>query len=467
MTIYSNRKRSLVIIYTVFVLFVSTQVVQRLCVTQKRCINFHPNELSLSYFLTTNMNGLFALNGSADGRFELQPTLQNSVNPRFFQANPSALWDAISRLHTSTDSHFFAKKIPLYTLITTPWVRVSSVLSGQWCKETLFSCLRTSHRQFITRYLEFNTAQIIVSLWYGSSQATGSETALTARNSGLSHLFAPSGLHLNSSIATISALSGLLIAKKKLITMHIMGVILFVGLVGVLPSLLRAGVYHILGYLYALSGRSVSSVVRLLHSVLITLIFLPGMLLSVGYQLSVVATLGLILIAPVTPSVSRYFLDSFSTRDLGLGSSGSSSGLLNHVARYFLEMSLIGVTAQLVTLPLVWYYFNQIQPFGILFSLVFLWLVPILVQFLVWSLLTSLLSTAFSVMVVDHGIMAVHVLLFQPLLEYVSFFLSYFSNFFDPLSLPEISWLQVIGLYLVIGMLFGILRLSLQRVSHA
>lgn len=467
MSIYSNKKRALIITYTSFVIVVLAHSLHQICITQKRCIKEDPNKLSQHSLFTNGAGDFLEFQHGHNTKFEGSITSGKPDSTIIHQGLISVLWDVFSRVMSISDSHIFAEKVPIYTYMTSHFLEATSVLSGQQCQESIFSCLRKMHLLTIRRYLEFETAQIILSLWYGSGQTTGSEISILARNAGLSHLFAPSGLHLNSSIATISLLSGIILARKKLITIYIMGVLLFVGLVGVLPSLLRAAMYHILGYLYSLTGRSVSSQVRLVHSVMITVLMMPGMLISVGYQLSVVATVGLILIAPYTPSVSRLFLDSLSVSDSSSITASVSSDLLSSVLRYVLDMSLIGVTAQLVTLPLVWYYFNEIQPIGILFSLAFLWMIPILVQSIVWSVSSTILGFLLSSSLLDQVIMTSHVIVLQPVLKIVAVLLSFVSNLLDPVTLPEISWVHVIGMYLMLGLMYLVLRLRLQNVSNA
>ena len=115
-------------------------------------------------------------------------------------------------------------------------------------------------------------------------------------DSGLSHLSAVSGTHL-------SLVAGALIGTLRLLraprwtTLPVLctGVVLFVLLVQPAPSVIRAAVMGTIGALAVFAGRGRASSALLFLCVLILLLYDPWYSVAPAFQLSVTATLGIVL----------------------------------------------------------------------------------------------------------------------------------------------------------------------------
>ncbi len=136
---------------------------------------------------------------------------------------------------------------------------------------------------------------------------------------------------------------------------------LYVLFVGADPSALRAGVMGVLFVFAIVLGRASTAYVSLCFAALIMTLLNPLTLWDVGFQLSFAATLGLILF---TPAIQTRFERFFTPR------------LPQEHARWilgFLSTGLIvTLAAQILTLPLIVFYFGRLSVVGLLANLLIL-----------------------------------------------------------------------------------------------
>jgi competence protein ComEC len=134
----------------------------------------------------------------------------------------------------------------------------------------------------------------------------GIDAALTAdaKTTGLTHLVAVSGSHM----AIVAALV-LLMLRRFGPRVSGVGVVAAFGvlvlLVGVQPSVVRAVAMGLIAVVAAVVGRSRSGLSALSGTVFTLLLIDPTLAVSVGFALSVQATAGLILLAPVLTRALR------------------------------------------------------------------------------------------------------------------------------------------------------------------
>jgi competence protein ComEC len=118
------------------------------------------------------------------------------------------------------------------------------------------------------------------------------------RATGLSHLLVVSGENVAMVLAPVLALS--LLVRFSMRTRFLVGVftvVFFVLLTGADPSVLRAGVMAVLALTCTLLGRPRSTAAILGGAVFILLLADPSLVSSVGFQLSVAATAGMVALA--------------------------------------------------------------------------------------------------------------------------------------------------------------------------
>lgn len=174
------------------------------------------------------------------------------------------------------------------------------------------------------------------------------------RTAGLSHLLVISGFHVAIIMLGVLAIADAFVDQKWAVFITIIVLILYVLLVGVKPSVVRAtlmGVSYLIGS-RLLGTRGFSLGVLMLAGILMTMIR-PQWVWSVGFQLSFLAVLGILL---YTSKATRWMRRQ-SKNLFG----GVVTGWLNPA------LQIMGMTfgAQALTIPITAWYFRQISPISL------------------------------------------------------------------------------------------------------
>ena len=120
---------------------------------------------------------------------------------------------------------------------------------------------------------------------------------------GLAHILAASGFHVSLLLAVVLGMTQRLQVSLRFgIGLGIL--VLYVGLTGLQPSILRASLMGVAGLLGLLTERKVNSTRSLLVIATILLFINPLWILDLGFQFSFLATLGLIVTLP--PLLKRF-----------------------------------------------------------------------------------------------------------------------------------------------------------------
>lgn len=147
--------------------------------------------------------------------------------------------------------------------------------------------------------LSEDAAGLLPGLVVGDTSAVPAQVQREFKDSGLSHLMAVSGSNLAVVAGAVLLLLRVLRVGPRLSAV-VAGLALvgFVILTGGEPSVLRAGVMGAVGLLALALGRQRSVLPALAVAVCVLVIYDPAMAVNFGFALSVLATAGLVLLAP-------------------------------------------------------------------------------------------------------------------------------------------------------------------------
>jgi competence protein ComEC len=178
---------------------------------------------------------------------------------------------------------------------------------------------------------------------------------------GTSHIVAISGFNLAVLIGVFMALFSRAVGPVRGAALTIAVIIAYTVLVGAGASVVRAAIMGSLGVIAQRLGRRSAGLNTLaLAAVGMTLVN-PLTLWDVGFQLSAAATLGLILYAePFENALNRWLARRFPAERAA------------SLARLAAELFLLTFAAQLTTLPLIAYTFEQVSLISLLANLVIL-----------------------------------------------------------------------------------------------
>ena len=221
--------------------------------------------------------------------------------------------------------------------------------------------LRSRCSALLNRVLPEPAASLANGMLLGIEGGIPPEVDEAFKATGTTHVIVISGSNIALLTGVLMGLLGLLIGKRRAAWPTAVAVVLYVLLVGADPSALRAGVMGVLFVFAIVLGRASTAYVSLCFAALIMTLLNPLALWDVGFQLSFAATLGLILF---TPSIQARFERFFTPR------------LPQEHAHWilgFLSTGLIvTLAAQILTLPLIVFYFGRLSVVGLLANLLIL-----------------------------------------------------------------------------------------------
>ncbi len=199
---------------------------------------------------------------------------------------------------------------------------------------------------------------VMEALLLGRRQDLSNEMVLNYQNAGAMHMLAISGLHIGILLMIINSIlkpmERIRYGKKVKLLLLISFLWFFAFLSGLSASVIRAVFMFTVLSIGLNSGRRNNLSHYLFTSFFLSLIINPGYLFDLGFQLSYSAVLSIIAISPIWQSFWKP----------------------NHkILRYFWNLLVISLSAQLGVLPLSLYYFHQ---FSALFFLSSLCIIPFL-----------------------------------------------------------------------------------------
>ena len=187
-------------------------------------------------------------------------------------------------------------------------------------------------------------AALLHALLFGEKSSMNAEVKSAFRNSGASHLLAVSGMHVGLVYALLFIVVGRLrvlgIPKRHLNLSLLPLIWVYAFLTGFGPSVIRAVFLITLLEIVRLTGRKVRSANVLFICIFILLFAQPTLLFDLGFQLSALATIGIVVFGlPVMRPMNR----------------------IPKWIRIPLQLCVVSIAAQIMVFPLVVFHFNQFQ----------------------------------------------------------------------------------------------------------
>lgn len=248
-----------------------------------------------------------------------------------------------------------------------PRVEVSAENQGNLFYTSLLQ-FKANANATISRIVPAPESAVLQAMLFGDRTFLPDRLLEDYRTVGLSHTIVVSGFHVSIIMLLVLEFTQLFTTPRWSIWMTLLLLSAYAVIVGLKPAVLRAilmSMAFLLGYVW-LGRRSSALAISALVAFLLTVVD-PKLLSLVSFQLSFSAVLSLIL-------YSTSFRDWMQTRlKLFLGVSVLSSYLSSIIT--ILAMTL---SAQLLTLPLVAWYFGQISLISIIANVIVVPFLPII-----------------------------------------------------------------------------------------
>lgn len=234
----------------------------------------------------------------------------------------------------------------------------------------LFPKLRDQLNEKIISFLPSPKAELLSGIVLGIKQELPPGLKLALRDTSTLHMVVVSGQNLSLLAAFLIRLSGLLTRKVAigLTTIMILGYVVLTG--GEIP-VLRAALMALFAFLAQVLGRQSDGFWILLLIAGLLLLINPFWITDLSFQLSFLATFGLVVIAPILENYFKW---------------------LPAILR---EHLVITVSAQLMVTPIILQNFHQLSLVGIPANLLVLWTIPYIMGGGLIMLSVSVLSDVF------------------------------------------------------------------------
>ncbi len=220
---------------------------------------------------------------------------------------------------------------------------------------TLLEGWRRDAGDLLTRVLPEPEAGLASGILIGLRDRVDREVAAAFTTAGVSHVVAISGWNIAIVAAAIGALAGRLGRRRRSIVTAV-AIVVYVAFAGASPSVLRAGAMAGVVLFARESGRSGRAAAGLGWAAFLLLLADPGLIGDAGFQLSTLATAGLIAWAtPLTERIDRLaggHLPRWLTESLGI-SLAAQAATLPIVLASFGRLSIIAPAVNLLVVPIV------------------------------------------------------------------------------------------------------------------
>lgn len=233
----------------------------------------------------------------------------------------------------------------------------------------LFRELNERLSAMISAHVRYDAAGIASSVLLGNRGELSDSSVRDFRRLGISHLLVISGTHF-SVIVTLSEkiMRRLLFRPKKRAVINIVVISLFMLLAGFSPSVVRAGIMHILTQIAILMFRKPNMIHAFALSGAVMVLFSPTCAVDCGMQLSYIATYVCILFLRSRGSLRRFL------RTKGLDLSLPRGRFLLKTLETVVLTTMITVTM----LPVTWLYFGEVSLISIPANVLFVPAVSVL-----------------------------------------------------------------------------------------
>ena len=225
-------------------------------------------------------------------------------------------------------------------------------------EDNLLFSLRERIIYFFNSKLNPTHSALMLGIVFGIKEEMASQFYLNLQKTGLLHVIAASGMNVTMVGGFLASIFSFFFKRQLALIMSILGIFFYAFMAGLEPSIVRASIMGVLVFGSQIIGRQNMSFLGLFMAGFLMLFLNPSLLLDIGFQLSFMATLGLIFLQPA------FFI--------------------NKQARKMIQKSVIGedlvttLTAQIFTLPILLVNFGTYSIWSVLVNSILLWTIPFL-----------------------------------------------------------------------------------------
>ncbi len=248
----------------------------------------------------------------------------------------------------------YLAKDDIYFLMRNPDIELLGGGGGSVVVSALFK-VKNAFEQNIKTLLPSPESDFINGILFGSKSEIPEKLYNDFIKTGTAHIIALSGFNITIIVIFLAWILGYFFKNQKIVVVSaIVVIILFVIMTGASSSVVRAALMGSVLLLARYYGRAKHSLNALVFAALLMVLFNPKILVfDVSFQLSFLATLGLLYIYPYFKNKFTKIPDFFSLRDTVSATLSAQIAVLPILLYNFKQVSLIAPVVNVLILPLI------------------------------------------------------------------------------------------------------------------
>ncbi len=280
----------------------------------------------------------------------------------------------------------------------------------------LIVALQERIKTIFTHVLPPIASSLLLGIVFGIRDGMPRDFLADLQTTGMLHVIAASGMNVSFVAGAVIALLRPFLRRQLAIILACLIVWFYAFMAGFEPSIIRAAAMATFGFMAGLLGRQYIGYFSLIFIGCLMLLWNPEMLFDIGFQLSFMATAGIIT----------------ATQLLSPG-----KGFLQALKADMLTTS----AAQLATLPIILSVFGSYSLLSIIVNMLVVWTVPML---MIFGSIAGILGFLFA------GVSTLFLWLALPFLLYFEAVVSFFAKIPFNLTIEHLHWSVIVGYYLML-----------------
>ena len=215
----------------------------------------------------------------------------------------------------------------------------------------------------IDNILDKKYAEILKGILLGDSSNIDDNIKDNFRNASMSHILAISGMHISYLIIGIDKLLTKIIGKKSRKYVMIIFLFFYLFIAGFSPSIIRAVIMSVLIIISNLVYRKNDFWTSIAISLFSIIIYNPYLIMNIGFQLSYLGTIGIIVFNRCIKSV----LDNLKLKENKYKNKIKEESKIKHTIKEKIkEILSVSISAQITILPIIVHHSNIYSPYFII-----------------------------------------------------------------------------------------------------
>ena len=240
----------------------------------------------------------------------------------------------------------------IYYIINNADIEVISHDHGSIIKSWLFK-FRNAFMKNISKVISPPESDLANGLILGARGGFDAKTRDEFISTGTIHIIALSGYNVTIVAESTMKILGLMFAQSVGITLGVVVIILFVILSGASATAVRAGIMAVVILFARLTGRTYDAGRALVIAALLMIAYDPRVLNDISFQLSFIATFGVLFLTPKVIGWVRFLPMRFGFREVVATTIAATVAVLPILLYTTGILSIVSLPANILILPLI------------------------------------------------------------------------------------------------------------------